>query len=279
MRSSAIGIDLGGTKLLLLCEHAEAIYSTGIGFTPDQLLAHLDNFITQNELTPSSIGLAVPGLVNASGDIVLSDVLPAFNGWQATQALQPWCNTIAVLNDIKAALIQEFSHASKDITAGVVMVGTAIGAALMVQGQPLTGTCGWAGELGYLPIVQHDQIRRLDDLASGAALVKASGLQPKDLALRAHANDRQVLDMIQTAGAALGLGLASVIHLFNPSKLSLGGGTLQLPGYWEAALQSAQENTLPMLWQACELNRIKNAAHVVALGAIHAGLDYSQNRS
>lgn len=61
--------------------------------------------------------------------------------------------------------------------------------------------------------------------------------------------------------------------------MSLGGGTLQLPGYWEAALQSAQENTLPMLWQACELNRIKNAAHVVALGAIQAGLDYSQNRS
>lgn len=89
MRSSSIGIDLGGTKLLLLCEHAEAIYSTGIGFTPDQLLAHLDNFITQNELMPSSIGVAVPGLVSASGDIVLSDVLPAFNGWQATQALQP----------------------------------------------------------------------------------------------------------------------------------------------------------------------------------------------
>ena len=145
MRSSSIGIDLGGTKLLLLCEHAEAIYSTGIGFTPDQLLAHLDNFITQNELTPSSIGLAVPGLVSASGDIVLSDVLPAFNGWQAAQALQPWCNTVAVLNDIKAALIKEFSHASKDVTAGVVMVGTAIGAALMVQGRPLTGTCGWAG--------------------------------------------------------------------------------------------------------------------------------------
>lgn len=215
------------------------------------------------------IGLAVPGLTN-NGKVTDCDVLPAFRGWQAQQIMQVCARKMIVLNDVEAALLEEMHDAPVDVTAGVIMVGAAIGAAFLTHGQPLRGASGWAGELGYLPVQHGMQVRRLDELAGGAAIAKLCGVEPDALALQAAAGDPAILRIIEQAGVSFGLGLAAVINLFNPSVLAVGGGTSELPGYWQAALAGARQHSLPALWQSCTLSRVKAGSRTVAQGAIRA---------
>jgi glucokinase len=71
-------------------------------------------------------------------------------------------------------------------------------------------------------------------------------------------------------GYSLGLAIATVINIFNPSLIVLAGGTLRWSGYFEAALQSAQANSLPELWENCQVRQSSCGGDLVVLGAICA---------
>ena len=75
---------------------------------------------------------------------------------------------------------------------------------------------------------------------------------------------------LRAAGEALGLGLATVINLLNPSLLALGGGALELPGYLAGALHAAERHSLSDLWRACEVRRVREGELTAALGALRA---------
>src|SRR5437867_13205971 len=111
------------------------------------------------------------------------------------------------------------------------MPGTGIGAAFMVEGRMCRGGRGWAGELGYVPVAGPERVSTLDELASGAGLLRRLGGDAAAVLGRAAAGEPAVVAALRAAGEALGLGLATVINLLNPSLLALGGGALELPGY------------------------------------------------
>ena len=268
MHEGVIGVDLGGTKLLMISSDREIRSATGPDFSPAQLESELKAFVTRDSLRPSRIGIAVPGLVDVDGRVVECDVLPAFRGWCASEALADLGCELCIVNDVKAALAEEMHDAPADFTGGVIMAGTAIGAAFMVDGRPLRGATGFAGELGYAPIFLGSRISRLDELAGGACIATKLGVTAEKLLDLAKAADPAALEAIQQAGAALGIGIATVVNLLNPSRLAVGGGALELPGYWQAALASAERNSLPALWRACALGKVRTGFKVVALGAL-----------
>ena len=90
------------------------------------------------------------------------------------------------------------------------------------------------------------------------------------LRARAEEGDARTRGAVGEAGEALGLGLATLIHVVNPERVALGGGLLELPGYLDAALAAAARHTLPDLWRACTLGRVRAGELVVALGAARA---------
>ena len=134
----------------------------------------------------------------------------------------------------------------------------------MAAGQPLRGANGWAGELGSIPM---GAAGTLDQLAGGAAILRRLGLNADALRTKAEAGDEVVLRSLREAGTALGQGLATVINLLNPQRVSLAGGTLTLPGYAAAALRAAEAHSLPDLWRACAVRPSPHGALLVALGA------------
>lgn len=267
-RETTIGIDLGGTKLLMVCGSQQMRVQTGFSFSAADLEHHLRAFIQRLDTVPSGIGIAIPGLVDRTGCIQACDVLPGMVGWNPAEAMADMGCCIQVVNDVNAALAEEFHDAPTALTGGVIMVGTAIGAAFLIEGLPLQGSQGWAGELGYIPILMNGEVKRLDELAGGAFIAKRLGLEAPDLAERAQAGDESVLWAIREGGYALGLAIATVINLFNPAKIALGGGTLDLKGYEEEAYRSAKQFSLPELWRACSLTKVKAGDAVVALGAM-----------
>ncbi len=268
MNIVSLGIDLGGSKILLTTDNKiSTTLKTGSGFTPSELLNIIEQFLTKNQLSVNTIGLAVPGIVENDNQIVISDVLPAFSGWNVAQVLAKWSCKIAVLNDVKAALYEVASTAKKDANILTVMAGTAIGSAFMINGQIVEGSKGWAGELGYFPILTNDKILRLDELAGGAFMAQQLGLSAEEFQNAVAQNHAQALHAIYTGGQALGTTLAGLINFLNPDLVAIGGGVLNLPGYWSAIQEHIQRFSLTAAWNTCTLQKIEDKK-VVALGAI-----------
>ena len=267
---SKVGIDLGGTKLLMVADgpggRAVERVSTGMTFDGKALEAAIARFLDAHHDAASAVGLAVPGLVGPGPIVQACDVLPGIVGWRPPPSLT--ARRFAMVNDAAAALAEECHDAPADVTAAVVMVGTGIGAAMRTFGRPFGGANGWAGELGSIPIASApDGVRTLDQLASGQALVTRLGTDGATVRARVEAGDEAARKAVQEAGTALGLGLATLVDIVNPALVSIGGGLSELPGYIEAALTSAERHTLPDLWRACRVGKVRAGELVAALGA------------
>jgi predicted NBD/HSP70 family sugar kinase len=267
MQAGSVGVDIGGTGLQLLSADAERAAPTGRCFTGADAEALIRAFVNAQPQPVRRIGIAVPGLVDAAGDVAISNVLPELAGWSPRRSLADLGCHVAVLNDVDAALLQEFDGAPAGLTAGMVMVGTAVGSAFVVHGQRLRGTSGWAGELGFMPLPVDGGVRRLDELAGGGALLARTGRDAPGLQAALQAGDEQAMAAVAEAGAHLGRALAMLINLFNPQRLAVGGGTLGYPGLWEAARREAQAWALAPLWADCRLYTVTDGKRLVARGA------------
>jgi predicted NBD/HSP70 family sugar kinase len=273
--ASAIGVDIGGTKMLLLAHgpqgepQRERRLDTGPTTNPQQLEHHIRDFARSLPTPPRALGIAVPGLVNHdAGRVEVSDVLPHLGGWQPANILGPDIPQILV-NDIRAALTHTSRSLPCDATAAVLVAGTAIGMAWMADGRIINGVSGWAGEIGSMPLPTPEGFCRLDELAGGAAILANTGLSPAEVHAALATADPRIEAIVQAAGETFGLAIATVVNLINPQVITLAGGTLSYRGYLQAALHAAEHAALPPLWQACTVQRADNEPRVVALGALH----------
>jgi glucokinase len=263
-----VGIDIGGTKMLLLAQgenfRSRLQLPTGSEFAGVDAETAISEFIQTLPTAPISVGIAIPGLVSA-GTVIACDVLPQLVKWVPARQIQSIC-PVAAINDAEAALVQVIGDLQPQTVAAVVMVGTGIGAAIAIDGQILRGAKGWAGELGSIPIGMDGST--LDRVASGAAILHQLDLDFDRLIALVAANDPISLQAIERAGTALGLGLATLINLFNPEAIVLAGGTLRWQGYLAAAVQSAERHSLPDLWAVCQLQTSPHEDELVGLGAM-----------
>lgn len=269
---SAVGVDLGGTKLLLRYRDHTQRFETGPDFGAADLTEILKNFIERYVEPGSVIGIAVPGVVE-NGSVVACDVLPKLVGWQADTLLSPKVGKVSLANDANAALHATVIDLASDKTAVTVMVGTAIGCGLMIDGKVLRGAGGWAGELGYWPVqTSGSQWGRLDDVAGGRYMANRLDVDGSQLALLSQQGHRAALEVIAEGGRALGRALGGVINLLNPHRLSVGGGTLKLAGYWEEAQTQIKASAIPSMLAECEIRTVHELEDLVAMGAAQIAL-------
>lgn len=268
MNKVKIGIDLGGTKVLLIAGDLDEKVETGLDFNPARLETIINSFIDKNKLSPIGIGLAIPGLLDDNDTIVSCDVLPRFKGWNAKQGLRKYNTKVRSLNDVKAALAQEFHEYDDDFTGGIIMVGTAVGSAFIVNGQPLLGESGWAGEFGYFPLLINDEVKRVDEVCGGSFLAQQLEMSSFEMYNSAINGDNSVIEVLIKGGYYLGVAIAGLINILNPSTISIGGGTSKLPMYWEGIISGAKENTISEFWNENILKKVRDDQKVAALGAI-----------
>lgn len=258
------GVDLGGTKLLIRYRDRCLRCDTGIGFGAAELTGVLQRFLAEQGQAPAAIGIAVPGLVAGGAMVAACDVLPGLVGWRPSLALGDIA--CVLVNDAKAALRATTAGLPEGGVAVTVMAGSAIGCGIVVDGLPLRGANGWAGELGYWPL-PGTAGERLDQLAGGSFLAARLGCDGRTLALRAAAGDPAACAVVADGGRALGNALAGLVNLLDPHRLSVGGGALRLDGYWRAAERAFEAGALPALRASCELRLVHDIEDLVALGA------------
>jgi predicted NBD/HSP70 family sugar kinase len=109
-----------------------------------------------------------------------------------------------------------------------------IGAGVIVDGKPLLGSAGYAGEAGHTLINPGGRECRCgafgcwETEAGEAALLRRAGIGEgtghlDEIAERAEAKEEAALRAIAETGRWLGLGIANLIDMFNPELVVLGG--------------------------------------------------------
>jgi glucokinase-like ROK family protein len=199
------------------------------------------------------VGLAVPSPINPDAPDTMSEVvLPAWRGLAVGEPLRRRFRVPVLMeNDANlGALAERWWGAGRDVdNFAFIKLATGIGCGFFIGGQLYRGAKGLAGEIGHLAIDPSGQpcvcgLRGcLATLVGAQALVeRARALLPQhpgsalagsrfgitvmeDAAL---ASDPLALQVVREAAEHLGVAVADLINLLNPSVVVIGGGLARL---------------------------------------------------
>jgi predicted NBD/HSP70 family sugar kinase len=190
-------------------------------------------------LRVAGAGLALPGIVDAAAGVLLrapnlgwSDQRPADHLAAHLHGLVPLLGNEA---DLAARTVAESAPGRPGLHRDFLYLSgqIGIGGAAVVGGRVMTGSAGWAGEVGHVcvdpdgPACRCGSTGCLERYAGRHALMEAAGLSqdasPDDLAARVADGEPAAVDALAGAGRALGVALASVLNVLDLPTVVLGG--------------------------------------------------------
>jgi glucokinase len=242
-----IGVDVGGTKILAgVLDRGGHVDRAAERSTPvasqEELLAALDEAVEElRDDEVAALGFGLPSTIDQeSGRAVSSVHIPLTDLDFRARMSQRFGLPVAIDNDGNAAAIAEWRVGAGRGSRNMVMLtlGTGIGGGLILDGKPYRGATGAAAELGHIvleyggPPCGHgcDGHGHFEALASGsaanaeAARLLGKGAYGHDLVARAREGDTTAVAAMDEIGQRLGAGIASLINIFEPELVVLGGG-------------------------------------------------------
>jgi glucokinase len=259
--SRVIGVDLGGTKLLagVIDEDGVVVRRTvrpTDKASEERLLEELEGAITEfMDEEIGAIGVGIPSMIDQRDGRAVASVNVPLTDVDLREHLHTRFGVPAAIeNDANAAALAEHRFGAGRGTRHMVMLtlGTGIGGGLILDGRLYRGAVGAAGELGHITLqidgppcfgdcpgrghlealasgTATDHLA--DELAAahpegdlGGALAEGRDLDARlavDLAAAAPGDARTLLEQV---GTRLGEGIASLVNVFNPEVVVLGGG-------------------------------------------------------
>jgi glucokinase len=256
-----IGVDLGGTKLLAgtvdaeLRVHHRAYRLARRDAVIDTIVEAVGEAREATDREVLAVGVGVPCLVEPRRGVAMAcNHLPLVDVPVRDLLAEQLDLPVVVDNDSTAALIAETRWGAARDARDVVMltIGTGVGGGVLVDGLVLRGASGAAGELGHVvidaggppcpgncpnrgcleafvsgPALAVEGLRRALELPdSGLGQARAAGREitgPLVTEL-AHDGDVAAREAVLTLGRHLGVGIASLVNVFNPEVVVVGGG-------------------------------------------------------
>ncbi|MCP4541654.1 MAG: ROK family protein [Chloroflexi bacterium] len=181
-----------------------------------------------------------------------------------------------------------------------VTVSTGIGGGIILDGKPYYGICGIAGEIGHITIVPHGPLCGcgnrgcLETLSSGTSIarkarervargvptlmVDLAGGNPeritaKLVAKAANQGDAEAKHILTEAMNYLGIGIATLVNLFNPQLIVIGGGVTHIEEMLFGPVRRAiNRHAFPTSAQAVRIVRAELGDDAGVLGAVAVAL-------
>lgn len=249
----AVGVDVGGTKLLALAVAEDGSVADRRRLTSprgdaDALVTTIVDAV--GALGPGlPVGVGVAGAVGRDGTVRYGPNLEIADVPLEARLHRELGVPTSVKNDATVALYGEYRAGAARGARDAVMLtlGTGVGGAILVDGQLVEGASGMAGELGHVPV--RDGGRRcpcgnrgcLEAYASGTAIGLAARaalaetdrpsslsdveeVDGKAVTEAALADDELALDVMREAGYWLGVGLVGIVNALDPEVVVVGGG-------------------------------------------------------
>ena len=237
-----LGVDLGGTAIKLglfsldgdlLAEHQ---CPTPQPATPGAVCMEIVEAI--GVLDPDGrapvVGIGLPGPMDAQARIARVCInLPGWEEVPLAAWLEPRLNrrvTLAI--DGNCALVGEAWKGAASGFDDVVLLtlGTGVGGGVMLSGALFTGHHGAAAEPGLItlfpegPACNSGNRGSLEQFASITGLQRLGADDPAALAAAASRGDQDALAIWDRYGELLGTGISSLVYVFTPQLVLLGGG-------------------------------------------------------
>ncbi len=240
--AKVIGIDLGGTKALGAVLDGDRLIQQRVvkvrGHDKDKLLDELYRLV-QEHLDECSdvtaIGLGIPSQIDQERGVAVASVnLPIENMPIREKFEQRFGLPVALDNDANCAAYAEARlGAGKGCKVLVCFtVGTGVGCGVVIDGEIMRGSRGYASEAGHMIIDKNREesegfpkLGSLENNASGSALeAMADGKSGEDVLQAARSGDHEMGEIFERLARNLGVGVASMINIFNPDIVVIGGG-------------------------------------------------------
>src|SRR5579884_1354791 len=258
----AIGVDLGGTKILAGVVAADGtVLRRRERETPTEsqeaLLQELEDAVRElldDEICAVGFGLPAPidqrsGRVVQAVNIPLADV--DFRDRMRGRLGLP----VGIDNDANAAAIGEWKAGAARGASDVVMLtlGTGCGGGLILNGRTFRGATGAGAELGHVVIVHDGRPCQgtctgrghLEAYVTGVAATHAAreafgpAVDAHRLVRLANEGDDTARGILADIGRHLGSGLGSFANAFEPELFVIGGGFGVAA--WEHLIEPARE--------------------------------------
>lgn len=254
MKDFRIGLDLGGTKIeVIVLGSDSAEYFRKRVPTPQHdyqaTLQAVAGLVADAEAavgaTSIPVGIGIPGTVSRKTGNVKNANSVWLNGQPMQKDLSDLLQReVKLTNDANCLAVSEATDgAGKGYeVVFAAILGTGCGAGITVNGMPMVGPNGVAGEWGHNPLpwsTDHELQRRPcycgkmgcnETFLSGTGLVKsyemATGekLTGAEIAQRATAGQAAAVRVIDDYVDQLARGLSNIVNALDPDVIVLGGG-------------------------------------------------------
>jgi glucokinase len=262
--TATLGVDLGGTGTRVVVLDAggqvvrRASVPTAVG-EPDQavpaLLATLADLARGHDVGAAGIGASGP--ITAGGIIDNQATLPAYTGVDLAAAVRQQTGWSCVIdNDAAAAAMGEYTYgAGRGSRACLtVTLGTGIGVAVIRDGQLFRAGDGTHPEAGHIavrdsPVSCYCGLARCwEQAASRTCLEGLVGGSPATAAAAARAGDARAARSFERYGQQVAAGLGTLLTVFRPDRVVLGGSAAQYLDLFAAPLTTALDRQPPYEW-------------------------------
>ncbi|MBC7333467.1 MAG: ROK family protein [Actinobacteria bacterium] len=261
-----LAVDLGGTKTLVGIFESDAKLINKVKFLTAPEKGFKDWFLRINETVHSllattkikfedlrSIGVAAPGLVDSKNGVM--EFSPNFPGWinvSIKDILERNMGVRTIVDhDVRAMVLGEkyYGAAKKKDNFVCITIGTGIGLGIFANGKVYAGDKMRAGELGHITIDEEGPLCGcgnhgcLEAIASGPAIASQAtaclnrgepsvlqnliDIEAKDVLAAAENGDPVAVRIISKAGQIIGLAIANLVTILDPSLVILSGGVVE----------------------------------------------------
>lgn len=263
MSQRFVAVDIGGTQIrAALCDAAGEIHRRAADLTrpedgADAVMDRIEKTI-RSVCPPdeqiAAIGVASPGPLDPQTGVVLeAPNIPCWENYPLREIIQERLDVpTRVGNDANLAALAEHRFGAGQGSANLIYitVSTGVGGGIIVDNRLLVGEHGLAGEIGHIkvrpdgplcgcghpgcleaqasgPSIAREAQKRIRTGKHSLALELAGGdpeaVSARILNLAAQKGDAMAVEVFRQAGSYLGLGLVTLLHLFDPDTIVIGG--------------------------------------------------------
>ncbi len=260
MSNTLISVDLGGTQIraarldtrLNIIDRYETLTLAHEGYAPtmERIKDAIRHVLPTEGETLLGIGISAPGPLNPVTGVIVAP--PNLKGWhnvplsdllQEAFGVPVYCGNdanVAALAEVARGAARGYRHAI------YITISTGIGGGIVYDGRLILGKDGLAAEAGHIQLLIADgRVSSLEKEAAGPSLVRRarakieggqkslisdllggdlSAMTARTIREAAHEGDALALETVEYCGLCVGLGIVSLLHLFNPEVVVIGGG-------------------------------------------------------
>ncbi len=305
MSEAIIAVDLGGTRIraarlnqkleIELREETLTEDEKGLDDTIARFKAMVRKVWPTDGTKVAGIGVSAPGPLNPLTGVIVAP--PNLKGWHNVPLgdilHEEFDVPVFIGNDANVAgLAETVMGAARGYRHTIfITVSTGVGGGIIIDGKMLLGKVGLGAEAGHIIVQSLPKASRLEEEAAGPALARKAKERieaGRDSSIRdavngdlnqisgatvgkaAQAGDPLALEIVREAGYFLGLGMVSLLHLFNPEILVFGGGVSNNLGelLWSPMRDAIQKYAIDSsYWQDLRIERAALGENVSIIGA------------